>query len=302
MLGLLNERQYVAHTEDAAGHAVGVEGLDHVQLLARADELDGLAGGRSNGEGRTAAGVAVQLGEHHARDAQRLVKGGGGVHRVLTGHRVHHQQDLRRLHRVADALQLLHQGLIDVQATGRVQKDQVVAVLFGVLDGGFGDVHRIGLSHLKDGNVQLLAHGLQLLDGSGTVDVAGDQQRAFALLAHETGEFGAVGGFARALQAHQHHHARGLGGDVQLLVLAAHELCQLFVDDLDDHLGGVECLQHIAADSPLGHRLGEVLDHLVADVRFQQRHTHLAHGLLHVPGAQAALAAQALEGRIQFIG
>ena len=279
-----------------------MESLNHVQLFARADELDGFAGGRPDGEGRAAAGVAVQLGEHHTRDAQRPIKGGGGVHRVLTGHRVHHQQDLRRLHRVADALQLLHQGLIDVQATGRVEKDQVVAVLFGVLDGGLGDVHRIGLPHLKDGDVQLLAHGLQLLNGSGTVDVAGDQQRALALLAHKTGKLGAVGGFARALQTHQHHHTRGLGGDVQLLVLAAHELRQLFVDDLDDHLGGIERLQHVAADGPLGHGFGEVLDHLVADVRFQQRHTHLAHGLLYVPGAQAALAAQALEGRIQFIG
>ena len=28
-------------------------------------------------------------------DAQRFVKGGGGVHGVLAGHRVHDQQDLR---------------------------------------------------------------------------------------------------------------------------------------------------------------------------------------------------------------
>ena len=68
-----------------------MERLDHIQLFAGAHEFDGLAGGGLDGEGRAAPGVAVQLGEHHAVDAQRLVKGGGGVDGVLTGHGVHYQ-------------------------------------------------------------------------------------------------------------------------------------------------------------------------------------------------------------------
>ena len=37
-LGLLDEREHVAHAEDAGGHAVGMELLEGVELLADADE------------------------------------------------------------------------------------------------------------------------------------------------------------------------------------------------------------------------------------------------------------------------
>ena len=69
-LGLLDERQHVAHAEDAADDAVGMEGLEGVGLFAGADELDGLAGDVADGERRAAAGVAVHLGEDDAGEAE----------------------------------------------------------------------------------------------------------------------------------------------------------------------------------------------------------------------------------------
>ena len=279
-----------------------MEGLDHVELLAHADELDRLARRGADRQRCAASGVAVELGEHHARHAQGLVKGCRGVDRVLARHRIDDQQDLGGFDRVADAPQLVHQLLVDVQAAGRVKKDQVVAVLLRMLDRGFGDVHGVGLSHLEHGDVQLPADGLQLRDGGGTVDVAGGQQRTFTLLAHIGGELGPVRGLARALQADEHHDARRFRGDVQLLVRPAHEGAELLVDDLDDHLRRGEGLEHVGSAGAFGHGLGEVLDDLVADVRFQQGHAHLAHRLAHVGGGQSAFAAQALESRIQFFG
>ena len=77
-----------------------------------------------------------------------------------------------------------------------------------MLDAGLGDRDRIALSHLEHGNIELAADGLKLLDGSRTVHVARDEQRTLALLAHEPGELGAVGGLARALQADEHDDAR----------------------------------------------------------------------------------------------
>ena len=189
-----------------------------------------------------------------------------------------------------------------MESAGGVQEHQVVAVLFGVLHGRLGDVHRIGLSHLEHGDIQLGAHRLQLLDGGGAVDVAGGQQRALALLAHVAGELCAVGGLARALQAHQHHHAGGFGADIQFLGLPAHQGAELLVDDLDDHLGRRQGLQHLPAAGPLGDGLGKVLYHLVADVGLQQGHAHLAHRLFDVALGEAALAAHFLEGGIQFFG
>ena len=171
-----------------------------------------------------------------------------------------------------------------------------------MLDGGLRDVHGVGLPHLEDGDIELRADGLKLLDRGGTIDVAGDEQRALALFAHVAGELGPVRGLARALQTHEHHDARGLRADVQLLVLAAHELAQLLVDDLDDHLGGIERLQHVRAHGALGDGPGKVLDDLIAHVGLEKRHAHLAHGLLHVAGSQPPFAAQPLEGRCQFIG
>ena len=94
--------------------------------------LMGLPVDGPDGEGRAAPGVAVQLGEHDAVDAQRLVKGSGGVHRILAGHGVHHQQDLVGMDGGLDALQLVHQGLVHMEPAGGVQEDHVVAVVPGV--------------------------------------------------------------------------------------------------------------------------------------------------------------------------
>ena len=74
-LGVFDEGHDVAHAEDAADDAVGVEGLEGVGLFAGAEELDGLAGDVADGEGRAAAGVAVHLGEDDAGEAEALVEG-----------------------------------------------------------------------------------------------------------------------------------------------------------------------------------------------------------------------------------
>ena len=278
-----------------------MERLDHVQLFAGTHKLDGLAGGRPDRECRAAAGVAVQLGQQHAVDAQRLVKRLGGVDRVLTGHGVHHQQDLVGLHRGLDGLQLVHQRLVDVEPSGGIQKHYVVAVVGRVLDGFLCDGHGVDLPHLEHRDVQLLAHHLQLGDGGGTVHVAGGQQRALAVLpAHQTRQLGAVGGLTGALQAHHHHNGGALGRGGQTGVSAAHQRRQLLIDDLDDLLGGGQAVQHVRAHALLGDGRHKVLDDLVADVGLQQCQTHLAHTLPDVRLGETALAPEALEGRIQF--
>ena len=65
---------------------------------------------------RTAAGIAVGLGEDDAVDADRFVEGLGDVHGVLTGHGVHDQQSLVHGDSLFDLDQLLHQHFIDLQA------------------------------------------------------------------------------------------------------------------------------------------------------------------------------------------
>ena len=301
LLRFLNKGEHVAHTQDAAGHTVGVEYLHRVQLFAGAGEFDGLAGDGPDGESRAAPGVAVQLGEHDAVDVQRVVKGFGGGDRVLADHGVHHQQNLGGGYGFFDPAQLVHQRFIHVEPPGSVQKHHIIAVLFGVFHRSLGNVHRVDLPHLEHRDVQLLAHYLQLLDGGGTVHIAGGQEGPLALLFHQARQLGAVGGLAGALKAHQHDNGGGGGGDGQFAA-AAHEGGQFLIDDLYNHLGGGEGFHHVLAHGPLGDRGHKAFNHLEIDVRLQKGHFDLLHGLLHIGLGQTALAPQALEHGGQLIG
>ena len=300
LAGLVDEGQHVAHAQDAAGHAVGVEGLDVGELLADAAELDGLARHRAHGQGRAAAGVAVQLGEDHAVHAELLVEGLGHVHGVLTGHGVHHQEDFLGLHGLLDPRQLVHQLGVDVQPAGGIDDQHVPAVVPGVLDGLLGSLDGILGALLEHGHLHLLAHHLQLLDGRRAVDVAGGQHGLLALLGQVAGQLGGHGGFARALKAAEHVDRRQAGGPGQPGVGAAHQLGHFLADDLDDLLPGGQGGQHLLAHALLRNLLDEVLGHGVVDVSLQQCHAHLAHALLDGLLGQLALAGHFLQGALQL--
>jgi hypothetical protein len=69
LLRLFDKAQYVAHPQDAIRHAVGMELLQHFDLLAGADVLDGHARHRGDGERGSSPGIAVHLREDDAVDA-----------------------------------------------------------------------------------------------------------------------------------------------------------------------------------------------------------------------------------------
>ena len=119
LLGSLDERQDVAHAQDPAGQAVGVEDLQGVGLLAGPQELDRQAGHGADRQGGPAAGVAVDLGqdqagERHGR-GERLGHGDG----LLAGHRVDDEQRLDRLDGRIEGGDLGHEGLVDRSAGRR---------------------------------------------------------------------------------------------------------------------------------------------------------------------------------------
>ena len=181
-----------------------------------------------------------------------------------------------------------------------IEEHNVVAVALGMLNGGLGNIDGVCLPHLKDGYIELCADGLQLLDSGGTVNTARGEQRALALPADVPRELRAVRGLARALKADEHNDCGRLGTEVQLLVLAAHEPAQLFVDYFYHHLRRRQSLQHFRAARAFGDGFGEILYDLVAYVGLKQRHAHFAHRFLDVGLSESALAAQLFEGRIQF--
>ena len=75
LLRLLDEGEDVAEVEDAARHAVGVERLEVVEALTGGREHDRAAGDGCDGERRATARVAVELGEHDAREVDALLEG-----------------------------------------------------------------------------------------------------------------------------------------------------------------------------------------------------------------------------------
>ena len=301
LLRLLDEAEHVAHAEDARGHAVRVEGLDVGEFFADAGELDGLARDRAHGDGRAAAGVAVEFGEDDAIYAQFLVEGVGDGDGILTGHGVDDEEDLLRLDRGADLAQLLHELLVDVQTAGSIDDDRVAAIVARVFHSLPGDLHWVALTLFKDLHAHLTADDLQLLDGRGAVDVAGDEQGLFAALFDEVAEFGGHGGLARALQTAEHVDGRWLGGVGQFGVGAAHQLGQFVIDDLDNLLAGREAAQYLLPHGALGDLFDKILDNGKVDVSFQKRHAHFAHRGFDVRLAELALAGQLFERILQFI-
>ena len=152
-----------------------MEDFQVFQFFARACELDRFSGHGTNRQCRTAASVAVQLGQDHTVDRQRFVKRLRNVDGILTGHCVNHQQDLLRRNGFTDVLQFRHQLFVNMQTTGRVENYVIVAVVFCVCHGRFGNLHRVDGTPLKHRHTGALAHHLQLRDSGRSVHVTSNQ-------------------------------------------------------------------------------------------------------------------------------
>ena len=138
LLGALDEREHVAHAEDARRHAVGRERLEVGDLLADAAVHDRLADGLAHRQRGTAARVAVELGEDHAVDADGVIEPLGDVHRLLAGHGVDGEDHLVHGRGLADVAQLVEQRLVDLQTAGGVEDDDVAVEPLGLRDAARG--------------------------------------------------------------------------------------------------------------------------------------------------------------------
>ena len=127
LLGLLDQGEHVAHAQDPGGHPVGVEDVEVGELLAGGREHDRLAGDVADRQRGATAGVAVELGEHHAGEPDAVAERLGGGHRVLADHRVDDEQDLVGLDGVPDVGGLPHHLGVDAEPAGGVDDDDVVA-------------------------------------------------------------------------------------------------------------------------------------------------------------------------------
>ena len=84
--------------------------------------------------------------------------------------------------------------------------------------------------------------------------------------------------------------------------MAAQDLDQFFVNDLDHLLGWRKRVQHLFADGLLLDVLDELFDNFEIDVGLEQRHADFAQGAASMFSADSfPFAAQVLENPLQLI-
>ena len=86
LLRFFNERNNIAHAQNAACNALWVERLKILSLFASTDEQNRLACNRLERKSRTTARVGIELGENNARNAELLVESLCDVNSVLSCH------------------------------------------------------------------------------------------------------------------------------------------------------------------------------------------------------------------------
>ena len=313
LLRLLDERHDVAHVEDTRGHAVRVEDLEVLQALTVGGEQDRLAGHGRHGQRGTTAGVAIELGEHHAGEVHAFVKGLGGLDGVLADHRVDDEQDFVGTHGIANVASLLHQLLVHAQTTGGIDDHRVVELLLGEFDGIAGHLHRvagglarscdglaaIGLDALFgsiDGHAGAFADHLQLRHRVRTLQIGRHQQRRVAGILEPVAELAGQRGFTGTLKAGEHDDRRRVLREVQRTIDAlAEHVGELLVDDFHHLLGGVECVGHLGSQCALTHLAGEGTHHVERHVGVEQRAADFTDRAVDIRLGKLALALQMLE-------
>ena len=289
-----------------------------MELLKVSDVLTGggehnrLAGHRSHRQGRTTAGVAIQLGQDNTGEVHALVEGIGGVHGVLTDHRVDDEQNFVRLNGVADIACLLHELGVNTQTTRGIDNHHVVQLGASLGHTVTRHLHGVAGGHIKlaghtgvrcvHGHTRALADDLQLGHRVGALQVGGNQHGGVTLALEPIGQLAGQGGLTGTLQTREHDDGRAALGHIDAAGRAAQDAHQLVVHDLDDLLGGVERLGNFRAEGALLHVGDELADHGHRDVGVEQGATDFADGCINVCLGEAALAAQVLKGCRQAVG
>ena len=268
--GLLDEGEHVAHVEDARGHPVGVEQLELVELLAGRGEHDRPAGDADDGQRRATAGVAVELGQHDAGEADAVQEGLRGGDGVLADHRVERRRGSRpgcTASRMSAACCIISASTpsrpaVSTMTTSccfsRANRDAVARPPRPGRRGpavgcrAAGDVPGV---RGEDGDAGPLADDLELVDGVRALQVAGHEQRGVALLLAASGRACRPAWSCPApCRPASMITVGGRLGELQPPGLAAEHGDQLVVDDLDDLLGRVQRLRDLGRQRALADR------------------------------------------------
>jgi len=252
-------------------------------------------------EGGPAAGIAVELGEDHRIEGQRLVEGAGRGHGVLADHGVDDQERVVRIGGVGDPPDLLHEGGVDGQAPGGVDDGDVLAQAARLFHPGPGDRHGVG-GLAEHGDPGLRPQNPQLLHGGRALEVGPDEDRVAPLLLPPLGQLGRGGRLPGSLQTGHQHDGRGPRGVGDLEALPAEDAHQLLVHRLDDLLARREAGRQGLGADPEADAVAEAAGHRQLDVGLEECRPDFPQGLVEVGFADASLAPQAGRDPLEAVG
>ena len=295
--GLFDERNHVAHAENAARDTVRVEIFQPIQLFAGAEQLDRLACDSPHRKCGTATAIAVNAREHNASDANLLIKCTCQINSVLTRERVSNQQGFLGLGNVTHGGGFRQQLFINMQPACGIQHHHVISALAGLAHGALGNLQR--RFTLVDGkciHLHLAAENLKLFLCCGAARIQRRHQH-LALLAFEQalGDFCSGGGFAGALQPHHQNGHRRRGAEIQRRLLRPQCFHQRVMNDLDHHLARLDRLDDILPNRALPHFVSEGFHNLKRHVGFEKRAPHFAHGSINILSRKAATPGELVE-------
>ena len=98
------------------------------------------------------------------------------------------------------------------------------------------------------------------------------------------------------LQTSQHDDGRWLLGELKTTLCTTEDGDELFVHDLNNLLGRVQCLVDLVAEGTFTNIVRELLDHIERDVGVQHGATNLAQSAVYIRGGKFSLTAEVFEG------
>ena len=293
----LDQTNDVAHAEDAARNALRVERFDSVQLFANTREFDRFAGNRAHRKRRTAARIAVHTGQHDTGQINPLAEILGDIDGILARQRVHDEQYFLRRRNLRHRLHFVHQLLVDVEASSRIEQQHIKALQLCGLHRALGDVDGLLPLHDRQGrDFGLRSERCKLLLRGRAVNVERRHQDLFALLRlQHLRDFRGRGGFTRALQTDHHDDRRRRNRQIQVALLRTQHLDERIVDDLDDLLAGSDRFQDRLANGLFGRLVHKFPNNWQGHVGFQQSDAHFAHCFADISLVQRTATTQAVK-------
>ena len=273
-----------------------MEHLKTIDLFGDAGVLDRCSRNVTHRQRCAAARVAVEFGEDHPGERERIAEAARRIDGVLSLHGIDDEQGLDRIHRSMHLADFPHHRLVDGEAARRIDDENVVVVLSRPIERGQCDRHRLFAERRReDIHADLPGEQRKLFDGRGAVDVGRNHEHLLLLSLQEVRELRRRGGLARTLQSGHEQDGRRLHCEIERHGCAAHQRGQLAVHDADERLSRRQGPDDFLADRLVLDLRDEVLDHRQRNVGLEQRKPNLAQRVLNIRVREARLAAQRLD-------